>query len=177
MPNMDWTSTLAKPTTKPQITLTTYGPPPTLTTTPFKLRCSNHHERLNRENAEHSPRRVQLRPRDELQPNYVLTHVHFQDPSNPTKEQVRDALKEKERVTIVEPEEQDPTTDLPTVSGMPFLRIELNRDQQQLMDRMAVYFQCKASGSDPHPEVLLLYGGPGIGKTHIIFALNNEKKP
>lgn len=101
----------------------------------------------------------------------MSTHVNFRNPWFHTEEQVRDALKERDPEPLVtERNKRNTTTNFPGVSVTSPLPLELNHIQQQLNGRMLIYLQAKASGLEPHTELLLLYGGPGVGKTHNILA-------
>ncbi|EFX72082.1 hypothetical protein DAPPUDRAFT_326585 [Daphnia pulex] len=46
-----------------------------------------------------------------------------------------------------------------------------NYQQQRLLDQMATYLQELESDLKPQSKLLLLYSGPGVGKTHTIIAL------
>lgn len=111
--------------------------------------------------------RIVADKRDGIPRDYLSTHVYSRIRSCRTEEQVRDALKERDPEVSVAKRNEENTTNFPGISVTSPPPLQLNHIQQQLLDRMSLYLQTKASGSKPHPESLLLYGGHrGWENTH-----------
>ena len=90
---------------------------------------------------------------------------------NICEKQVRDALKENEEYCNNEKDTPSGHCHVDNGSLMDSESISFNFKQQEFLNKITIYLQSLASGLNPPPELILLHGGPGVGKTHTIVAL------
>jgi chromosomal replication initiation ATPase DnaA len=101
--------------------------------------------------------------------NYLL-QVYYRDPSFLTYKSIQSELKKKWITVSYETQEKEGQKAFnirdPVTKKSPY-----NYQQQRLLDQMATYLQELESDLKPQSKLLLLYGGPGVGKTHTIIAM------
>lgn len=117
----------------------------------------------------------QVPQRTEESPDFPISHVRSNSPGEPTTDDIRDGLKRNE--IFERPSEDQTLADYPgnqRATGHVSQEIHhknYTQQQAQFLRRLELYLQSLASGLQPRQELLLLYGGPGVGKTPTIIGL------
>jgi DNA replication protein DnaC len=110
------------------------------------------------------------RTNSENNTNNYLLQVYSRDPNFPTYKSIQSELKKnwitESSATPKKEGQKAFNIHDPVTKKSPY-----NYQQQRLLDQMATYLQELKSDLKPQSKLVLLYGGPGVGKTHTIIAL------